>query len=108
MPHDYHLFKEAIRRLTKKSSIKTKNCRINILVSFQRRRELQDFLRTQERRSFIKLFSNKTMVAVVTVILAIVHIAARCFSRATYLDGKSSMLACMLTPMFSFVFMATG
>ena len=46
-------------------------------------------------------------MAVVTVILAIAHIALRCCSRATY-GGESSLLACMLIPLFSSVFMATG
>ena len=47
-------------------------------------------------------------MAAVKVILPIAHIAVRCCSRTTYFVGKSSLLACMLTTGFSFVFMATG
>ena len=47
-------------------------------------------------------------MAMVAVILAIVHITVQCCSQAMQLVDESSLLACMLTPVFSFVFMATG
>ena len=57
---------------------------------------------------FILFCAFKAMVAAVTVILAIAHMAVRCCGRATQLVGKSNLLAFMLIAVFSFVFMVTG
>ena len=56
---------------------------------------------------FTLCFDHKAMVSVVTAILAMLHIALRCCGGVMWLVAKSRLLACMLTLVFNFVFMAT-